>query len=71
MVREDKDMAPATKPVTIVDEAPESAAVARVCVMTADGTVIKQAANVATTGTVEDVVNALVAAGLMAAPATE
>ena len=64
-------MASATKPVTIVDEAPESAAVERVCAMTEDGTVIKQAANVATTGTVEDVVNALVAAGLMAAPATE
>lgn len=64
-------MAPATKPVMIVDEAPESAAVERVCAMAEDGTVIKQAANVATTGTVEDVVNALVAAGLMAAPATE
>lgn len=62
-------MAPATKPVMIVDEAPESAAVERVCVMAEDGTGIKQAANVATTGTVEDVVNALVAAGLMAAPA--
>lgn len=65
-------MAPATKPVMIVDEAPDSAAVARVCVVTEDGTVVKQAANVAAdTGTVADVVNALVAAGLMAAKATE
>ena len=64
-------MAPATKPVTIVGEAPESAAVERVCAMTEDGTVIKQAANVATTGTVEDVVDALATAGLMAALVTE
>ena len=61
----------ATKPMIMSDEYDVSAAPQPVCLMASDGTVVKQAANVATTGTVEDVVNALVAAGLMAAPATE
>ena len=47
---------------------PDSTAPMRVALFAADGTAMKQAANVATTGTVEDIVNALVAAGLMAAP---
>lgn len=53
----------------LTDEYHSSAAAQAACITAPDGTVVKQAANVATTGTVEDVVNALVAAGIMAAPA--
>ena len=63
-------MATAVKPLILADKADSDAAPQPVCIMAEDGTVIKQAENVATTGTVEDVVNALVAAGLMKA-ATE
>ena len=53
----------------LTEEYDGSSAAQQACITAPDGTVVKQAANVATTGTVEDVVNALVAAGIMAAPA--
>lgn len=62
-------MAAATKPLMLVDSYDEDTAPQPVCITSEDGTVLKQAENVATTGTVEDVVNALVAAGLMKAAA--
>ena len=58
-------MGAATKPLVLMDEADTDAAPQPVCITTPDGTTITQAENVATTGTVEDVVNAMVAAGLM------
>lgn len=62
-------MAAAVKPLTLADSADPDAAPQPVCLPMPDGKPLKQAANVATSGTVEDVVNALVAAGIMAAPA--
>ena len=63
-------MATAVKPLVLADKADADAAPQPVTLVAEDGTQIKQAENVATTGTVEDVVNALVASGLMKA-ATE
>ena len=63
-------MATAVKPLVLADRADTDAAPQPVTLVAEDGTLIKQAENVATTGTVEDVVNALVASGLMKA-ATE
>lgn len=63
-------MATAVKPLVLADKADTDAAPQPVTLVAEDGTIITQAANVATTGTVADVINALVAAGLMKA-ATE
>ena len=63
-------MSQATTTLVITDERDDSTASQKVCITTPDGTVMKQAANVATTGTVEDIVNALIAAGLMAPAAS-
>lgn len=60
-------MATAVKPLVLADKADTDAAPQPVTLVAEDGTQIKQAENVATTGTVEDVVNALVASGLMKA----
>lgn len=54
--------------IQLVDAADTDTAPMRAVLTVEDGTMMKQAANVATTGTVADVINALVAAGLMAAP---
>lgn len=59
----------AAKPLTLADSADPDAAPQPVCLTMPDGKPLKQAANVATTGSVADVINALVAAGIMAAPA--
>ena len=58
-------MATAVKPLVLADRADTDAAPQPVTLVAEDGTLIKQAENVATTGTVEDMVNALVASGLM------
>lgn len=63
-------MATAVKPLVLADKADTDAAPQPVTLVSEDGTQIKQAANVSTEGTVADVVNALVASGLMKA-ATE
>lgn len=60
-------MGAAVKPLILADKADADAAPQPVCIVAEDGTTITQAENVATTGTVEDVVNALVASGLMKA----
>lgn len=62
-------MSAAVKPLILADKADTDAAPQPVCIVAEDGTTIKQAENVTTTGTVEDVVNALVASGLMKAAA--
>lgn len=63
-------MAAAAKPLVLTDSADADAAPQPVCITTPDGTVVKQAANVSSSGTVADVVGALIDAGLMA-PASE
>lgn len=63
-------MAAAVKPLVLADKADTDAAPQPVTLVAEDGTAIKQAENVSTEGAVADVVNALVAAGLMKA-ATE
>lgn len=62
-------MTAAPKPLVLADSYDSDAAPQPVCLTMPDGKPLKQAANVATSGTVSDVVNALVAAGMMAAPA--
>ena len=62
-------MATAVKPLTLADKADTDAAPQPVTLVAEDGTQIKQAENVSTEGTVADVVNALVASGLMKAAA--
>ena len=54
--------------IQLVGAADTDTAPMRAVLTAEDGTTMKQAANVATTGSVADVINALVAAGLMAAP---
>ena len=63
-------MATAAKPLVLADKADTDAAPQPVTLVAEDGTQIKQAENVSTEGIVADVVNALVASGLMKA-ATE